>query len=68
VNLLGAKKVSIGTCVEIGWANAHDIPIVLIMEPDGNPHDHAFVTETASFRTDNLNDAVYIVKAILADY
>jgi hypothetical protein len=67
VNLLGAKKVSIGTCVEIGWADANDIPIVLIMEKD-NIHHHAFVTESASFVTDNIKDAITIVQAILADY
>ena len=67
VNLLGAKKISIGTCVEIGWANANDIPIILVIEP-GNCHDHAFIGESANFITASLSDAVYIVKAILKDY
>lgn len=67
VNLLGAKKVSIGTCVEIGWANANDIPIILVMEKD-NCHNHAFIRESASFITESLSDSVYIVKAILKDY
>lgn len=67
VNLLGAKKVSIGTCVEIGWANANDIPIVLVMEKE-NCHNHAFIRESANFITDSLDDGMYIVKAILKDY
>jgi len=67
VNVLGAKKVSVGTCVEIGWANANDIPIVLVMEPT-NMHNHAFVRESANFITESLDDAVYIIKAILKDY
>lgn len=67
VNLLGAKKVSIGTCVEVGWANANDIPIVLVMEK-GNCHDHAFVRESANFITESIDDAAYIIKAILKDY
>jgi len=67
VNLLKAKKVSIGTCVEIGWANANDIPIVLVMEKD-NIHNHAFIRESASFITESLSDSVYIIKAILKDY
>jgi hypothetical protein len=29
VNLLGATKVSIGTVLEFGWADAMDIPIVV---------------------------------------
>lgn len=67
VNLLGAKKVSIGTCVEIGWANALNIPIIVVMEA-GNIHNHAFIRESASFITESLSDSVYIVKAILKDY
>lgn len=67
VNLLGAKRVSIGTCVEIGWANALNIPIIVVMEA-GNIHNHAFIRESASFITESLSDSVYIVKAILKDY
>jgi nucleoside 2-deoxyribosyltransferase len=67
INLIGAKKVSIGTCVEIGWASANNIPIVLIMEED-NIHNHAFVTEPASFVTNSIDDALHVVQAILADY
>ena len=67
VNLSNAKKVSIGTMVEIGWANMNRIPIILIME-DGNIHDHAFVRESVSFRPDSIEEAIEIAKAILADY
>lgn len=67
VNLLGAKKISIGTCIEIGWANALNIPIIVVMEP-GNIHNHAFIRESASFITESLSDSVYIIKAILKDY
>lgn len=68
LNLFGSKKISIGSMVEIGWANANNIPIVLIMEDDGNLHDHAFVTECCQFRVTQISDAIHIVKAILADY
>ena len=68
VNLLGAKKVSVGTMIEIGWANAHNIPIVLVMEDTSNCHEHAFVRECAAFRTASFRDGIEIVKAILADY
>lgn len=43
VNLLGAKKVSIGTVMEIAWARAFQIPIILVMEK-GNIHDHGMLT------------------------
>lgn len=46
VNLLGAKRVSIGTMVELGWAMAYRKPIILVMEAMGNIHDHPMVTQT----------------------
>ena len=68
LNLLGSKRVSIGSMVEVGWANASNIPIVLIMEKTGNCHEHAFVTECCQFRTTSINDATKVVRAILGDY
>ncbi len=43
VNFLGADKVSIGTCMEIAWARAFQIPCVIIME-EGSIHDHGMLT------------------------
>lgn len=68
VNLLKAKRVSIGTMVELGWASMRNIPIVLVMETENNVHDHAFVKESATFRTDSIEEAIEIAKAILGDY
>lgn len=65
VNLLGAAKVSIGTVMEIAWADAHRIPIVCVMEPEGNPHDHGMIKEAISFRVTNLREALRITGAIL---
>ena len=68
VNLLGMKKISIGTIIEIGWADANNIPVVLIMEEEGNPHNHAFIRECCAFQTPHISEGVAIVKAILGDY
>ena len=68
INLLGSKKVSIGTMIEIGWANANGIPIVLVMEESSNCHEHAFVRECAAWRTDSILDATKIVAAVLGAY
>lgn len=65
VNMLGAKKVSIGTVMEIAWANAHNTPIVLVMEDQGNIHEHAMLREACPFRVTSLNDALDLVKIIL---
>ena len=43
VNFLPAKKVSIGTVMEIAWARAFQIPIVIVMEK-GNIHEHGMLT------------------------
>ena len=67
LNVLGAKKISIGSVLEVGWANANKRLIVLVME-EGNPHDHCFMREAADFRTDSLVEATDIIKAILGDY
>lgn len=48
VNVLGATKVSIGTMIELGWADATRRPIILIVDK-GNPHDHAMVRELVGF-------------------
>lgn len=65
VNLLDAKRVSIGTCMEIAWADLARIPVVCAMEPEGNPHDHGMILEAIGFRTASLNEALHIIKAML---
>lgn len=65
VNFLEAKDVSIGTCMEIAWADSVRTPIVLVMEKEGNPHDHPMITECAGFRVDSLDDAIELINNIL---
>lgn len=64
VNFLGAKKVSIGTVMEVAWADANRIPIVCIMEP-GNIHEHGMVDEAIGFRVGSLDEAIRITRIIL---
>ncbi len=66
VNLLGAKKVSIGTVMEIAWAAANDVPVVLVMEAEGNIHEHAMLREACPFRVTTLDAALQVTVAILA--
>lgn len=60
VNLLGAAKVSIGTMIELGWADAARVPIVLAMSPI-SLHNHPIVRGVAGYITDDLDEAVDIV-------
>lgn len=76
---LGAERVSIGTCIEFGWAHAYDIPVVMVIENEGNihvhengqdrrvdnPHWHAMLTEIAGYVTPSLDEAAKIVEYLL---
>lgn len=64
-NLLGAKKVSLGTMIEYGWADLASKPIITVIEPEGNPHDHAMVRELTGFRVESLEAGLYAARAIL---
>lgn len=63
-NLKDAKKVSIGTAMEIAWADANRIPVILV-EEDGGLHDHAMIRECAGFRVKTLEEALTVACAIL---
>ena len=63
-NFLGAQRVSIGSCCEISRAHAKNKLVVLVMEDEGNLHDHPFLTEAAGFRVNNLRDACRIIQHV----
>lgn len=65
VNLLGAKAVSIGTVMEIAWADSRRTPIVCVMEREGNPHEHGMIAEALGYRVPTLDEALLLIKAIL---
>lgn len=65
VNFLGAKSVSIGSVMEIAWADAWRKPIVVVMEKD-NVHWHAMVREVSGFIVSDLDEAIKIVNAVLS--
>lgn len=64
VNLLGAERVSIGTMIELGWADAARIPVVLVME-DGGLHSHLMVNEIVGYQVPCLDDGIALVKTVL---
>lgn len=61
---LGCDKVSLGTCIEFGWADAFGKPIIMIME-DENVHQHAMLTEIAGYLTPDLEEASAILYHLL---
>lgn len=64
--LKGAKTVSIGSVLEIAWADAARVPVVLVMEKDGsNVHSHGMISEVCGFHVETLEEAIHVVKAVL---
>lgn len=63
VNLLGAKRVSIGSVLEIAFAYTKHTPVVLVIE-DGveNIHTHLMLFAMCGFKVNNLEDAETIVE------
>lgn len=65
MNLAGATKVSIGSMIEIGWADAARVPIVGVLGED-DLHYHAMVRECLGWVVPTLEEAVDITIAVLA--
>jgi nucleoside 2-deoxyribosyltransferase len=66
VSLKGSQKATIGTMIEFGWADMARKPIVMIMEKEGNLHDHPMVNEIASFKVTDLEEGIIVIKSLLA--
>jgi len=64
VNLKNAKRVTIGTMLEVGAAYILNTPIIVIMEPD-NIHKHAMLGEQATAIVSDLDTAIYFAMQIL---
>lgn len=64
-NMLGLKRVSIGTCIEFGWADAFRKPGILVMEKEGNVHEHAMVRMVTGYRVESLDEAIRLLNCIL---
>lgn len=65
VNFLGAKKVSIGSVMEVAWADAFRKPIVVVMEKD-NIHSHSMLREVSGFIVPSLDEAIAVATAVLS--
>lgn len=64
MNVYGAKSVSIGTTVELGWADAFRKPVILVLDK-GGCHDHAFYKGLATYVCDSVEQGIECAKALL---
>ena len=60
INFTDATKVSIGTCIEVGWANAAGKPIIVVMKED-NMHWHGILRDCALAVVPTLEQAISII-------
>lgn len=60
LNLLEAEAASIGSMIELGWADAHRIPVITIMN-DTNVHNHAFVRELSGWVVSSVEEAAVLL-------
>lgn len=63
VNLLNTTKVSIGTVMEIAWARAFQIPVVIVMDKE-NIHNHGMLTY-GNIITDDIDDGIESIVQLL---
>ena len=62
MNLLGAKKVSIGTMVELAWADASRKPVIACIEKTGNPHDSEYVRGLSTYVVTSLDEGIAVAQ------
>lgn len=62
-NFTNSPRVSIGSMVEFGWADAWSKPIVAVVDKN---HDHLFIREAALAICETLEEAVDALGVILA--
>ena len=65
MNLLGTMRVSIGSMIEAGWADAARKPLIVVREPD-NIHSHVVLDEIASYTVSTLDEGINLVKALFS--
>ena len=60
---------SLGSVLEIAWADAFRVPMVVVMEDDGsNPNEHGMIRGISPYIVEKLEDGLSLVKAILLPY
>lgn len=64
MNLLGSERISVGTMIEAGWADAYRKPVILVREDD-NMHRHGMLDTIATYAIDNLEEALHLTRVLL---
>jgi Nucleoside 2-deoxyribosyltransferase. len=62
-----APAVSVGTIMELGWASANNIPIIVVSD-DPRIVDHGMVKGVAGWIVPTLDEGIFVINAIFGDY
>jgi hypothetical protein len=58
-------KPSLGTVMELAWADLARIPVIAIMDKEGSPYNHPMILEAIGFQVETIEQAVETAKFIL---
>lgn len=64
-NMIFEKTISIGTMIEVGWADAWRKPIVMICEHEGVYDSHAMLNHLVGYYVRTVHEAFEVANAIL---
>lgn len=62
-NFTDAESRSMGTCIELGWADAFGVTVITVLQ-EGWVHWHPMVRECSDFIVPTLDDALGILGAL----
>ena len=65
--VMNDRRPSIGTIIEIGWAIGLRKPLIVVSDDD-QYMEHPLIKHNASWRLDNLSDAVEVITGLFGDY
>lgn len=66
VNFSDAFTRSMGTCIELGWADLSPTTTVTVL-PEDNPHQHPMVKAVSDYIVDDLQEGLDIIVSLAAD-
>ena len=61
------RRPSIGTIIEIGWSIGLRKPLIVVSD-DEYLMEHPLIQRNASWRLENLEDAVEVITGLFGDY
>jgi len=65
LNLSNYQLFSIGSIIEVGWADAARVPVVAVIPSESEYFKHPILTQTCAYIVQDLDEAINIVKVLL---